>query len=108
MTQDALPLDAFSFVDRPHQYLVPVRIEATVMVEVAPGVADPREIAETCVRERLDDEFHVLLGIDSAEIAARTPQPLPRMYRVTRDGRALQTSLIQPGDQPREPDERGF
>ncbi len=32
----------------------------------------------------------------------------PRMYRVTRDGGKMQVSRLEPGDLPRQPDERGF
>jgi hypothetical protein len=53
-----------------------------------------------------EDDF---LEVDEADdvrldgIAPRTP-----MYLITRDGKSMRVSRLQEGDEPREPDERGF
>lgn len=43
---------------------------------------------------------------DDFEIVSVVPQP--PLYRVLRDGRAMQVSHVEPGDLPREPNRRGF
>ena len=44
--------------------------------------------------------------VQEADVSYVTSEPT--MYRVIRDGQAMQVSFLQEGDVPREPDHRGF
>ena len=49
-----------------------------------------------------------LFDLDGAEVELYSVRKCPPMYRITRDGQAMQVSYLQAGDLPREPDARGF
>lgn len=55
-----------------------------------------------------DDDFGIDIDdVDSVKIAGIRKSP--KLYLVTdAEGRKCQKSRLQPGDMPREPDERGF
>ncbi|RKQ95458.1 hypothetical protein [Maricaulis maris] len=44
--------------------------------------------------------------VDEAEVDRITPAPT--MYLITRNGKPMKATWLEPGDLPREPDERGF
>lgn len=95
----------FSVDEKPGEYSA--RFEARGEIEVtirASSEAEAREMAEAMI-----DGGEIELAADDMDevrvIAVRRARP---MYRVLCDGRKMQKSNLEPGDMPREPDERGF
>lgn len=74
----------------------------------------PEEITAATAEEALA-KVESLIAANSLDVVAEPGdfrvvrvRSQPPIYRVLRDGLALRVSHVQPGDQPREPDERGF
>ena len=98
----------FSVNDRPREYEVRIRIEGEMRRTIK---ADSLEEAEAQAEKIADDiaedrETAELDEVDDVEVSScRRARP---MFRVMRDGNAYQVSHLEPGDLPREPDDRGF
>lgn len=107
MTEQPNPAD-FSVNDKPREYEVRIRIEGEIRRTIK---ADSLEEAEAQAEKIADDiaedrETAELDEVDDVNVeACRRVRP---MFRVMRDGQALQVSHLKPGDLPREPDDRGF
>lgn len=107
MTKKAPKPADFSSVEFPGVYLVEVTVSGSVTVEITAGTADEaREKASDIVDDwervgypELDQVWDTGLGKISQK---------PTRYRILRDGKPYQVTLLTPGDEPREPDERGF
>ena len=96
--------DDFSVNERKGEYSVTFSVSSEVRLEFqAENADDARRQAEAMTDEDLIDYIDEL---DDVEI--ESVWTLPKMYRVTRDGRPIQVSYLKAGDLPREPDERGF
>lgn len=95
----------FSVNERPREWLVQVRITGALTLPIQ---ADSEEEAEKKADAIISaNDFEPDLDeIDEADI--RGVYKSPPLYRALRDGEKIQTSHLQPGDQPREPDDRGF
>ena len=102
----ALPNPAdFSVNERPREYMVRVDVSGEILLTIE---ADSLEDAKAKAEEQLEaEDFGLELDeVHDASIGyAWKSKP---MYRVLRDGKKTQTSWLQAGDLPREPDERGF
>lgn len=98
---------AFSKVEFPGEYEVQVevfgiiskRIKAESQDDAARQAGEWAEKIEESGEAELDEVY-------GASVDLVTPRRA--LYRVTQDGMACQVSYLSPGDQPREPDERGF
>jgi hypothetical protein len=99
--------DASAFLkdEKPGEYDVTFRMEGTVYRTVK---AESLEAAQREAERLLDDEdFGLELDqVDKGRVSHLT-KTRP-MYLVTRNGRKSQVSRLEPGDEPRQPDERGF
>ncbi|WYK05436.1 hypothetical protein DWF04_005890 [Cereibacter sphaeroides f. sp. denitrificans] len=109
--QEAKVFDRGAFHKRvSRSYCARVRVVgyATITVE-----ADSQEEAVAKVGEAIDamwDDNGDLIELDEIDDIDTRPRVRkePDMYLVTRDGRPMRVSHLQPGDEPRQPDERGF
>lgn len=107
MTSQPNPAD-FSVNDRPREYVVRINVEGVIRRTIK---ANSQEEADALAEKIGDDiaaerETVELDEVDEARVAyCGRAHP---MYRVTRNGEKYQVSRLEPGDLPREPDERGF
>lgn len=104
MTDQPNP-DDFSRATFPGVFRVEVEVCGTYTVEVK---ADSLEAAKEQVLDEIDSDDYLpeIEEVYSAEIERAWPEP--DRFRVMRDGRKYQVTRLEPGDVPREPDERGF
>lgn len=95
----------FSVNQRDGEYELLFRIEGTVGLTInANSLEEAKEKARAMIDE--DDFGFELDEVDDARVVkVYKTQP---MYRITRNGKRMQTSRLQPGDEPREPDDQGF
>ena len=93
----------FSRDDKPGEYTADIEVRGTVSIHIK---AESREDAQRQAEaelERIDKEGYVEIDdIDSIDLQ-RVTKDCP-MYRVTREGKSMQVSRLQPGDLPRDPD----
>lgn len=95
----------FSVNEKEGEFNIMFTVTGTVRTTIqAADLAEARQKA----REMADaDDFD--LDLDEADsVDVSHVYKSARMFRVTREGGKVQTSHLQPGDLPREPDERGF
>ena len=107
MTDKPNPAD-FSVNDKPREYTVCLLIEGEVRRTIK---ADSLEEAEAQAEKIADDiaegrETAELDEVDDVQVSScHRSRPL---FRVMRHGKPMQVSRLEPGDLPREPDDRGF
>lgn len=63
---------------------------------------EAHKIANAVVLEMSDNDF----DLDDIDVSIDWVKKAPPMYRVTRNGKMMQTSYLRPGDLPRDPDEQ--
>lgn len=97
--------DDFSKDDRPREFRVCFQVRGEIEMTIdADDEDDARRQAE---RFAEDEDF--ACELDTADdVRVYSVRKSPPMYRVMRDGQKMSVSHLQPGDVPREPDERGF
>lgn len=98
----------FSRNEKPLDYTAVITVRGTIRVPIeAESQEDAQRQAEAEV-ERMEKEGYVEIDdIDEIELG-RVRKDAP-MFRVTREGKSMQVSHLQPGDVPRQPDEQyGF
>lgn len=107
MTDHPNPAD-FSVDERPREYDVEIRIEGTMRKKImADSLEEARDKAELLADAIAEDAEPA--DIDYVyDVSVEDCRKSPTMFRVLRDGRACKVSHLEPGDLPREPDERGF
>lgn len=91
--------------ERPGEYEATFSVRGTIRVTIkAASLEEARAKADAMTE---DEEFG--LELDEADDVSVNwvGRPLP-MFLVTRDGKKMKVSRLQPGDLPRQPDERGF
>jgi hypothetical protein len=98
----------FEKVEFPDTFVVSIRMELFLRREVKASCRF--DAKETAMREI---EAELEYGIDVCDYHGPDFDidhlyPKPPMYRVLRDGLAMQDSILEPGDQPRAADDRGF
>lgn len=97
----------FSVNERDGEYTARISIRGTISMPIkAASKAEAEAKARAEVDKLWDDGFVEVDDIDQMEVSWVTKDP--PMYRVTRDGKSMQVSHLDPGDTPRVPDERGF
>ncbi|MDW9473181.1 hypothetical protein GOA69_12495 [Sinorhizobium meliloti] len=91
--------------ERPGEYEATFSVRGTIHVTVKAESLEEARAKAAAMTE--DEEFG--LELDEADHVSldRVFKTRP-MFLVTRDGRSMQVSHLQPGDLPRQPDERGF
>ncbi|RVJ77590.1 hypothetical protein [Sinorhizobium meliloti] len=91
--------------ERPGEYEATFSVRGTVRVTIKAGSLEEARAKADGMTE--DEEFG--LELDEADDVSVNwvGRPLP-MFLVTRHGRKMKVSHLQPGDLPRQPDERGF
>ncbi|MCA1490129.1 hypothetical protein I6F11_04245 [Ensifer sp. NBAIM29] len=91
--------------ERPGEYQATFDVRGRITVTIKAGSLEEARAKADAMSE--DDEFGLELD-DADDVTVNwVGRPLP-MYLVTRDGRKMKVSRLQPGDVPRQPDERGF
>ena len=97
--------EMFSANERPREYEVRFDVTGTVEITVeADSIEEARQKAEAMAE---NEDFGIEL--DAADyVCIGSVRKSPKMYRIIRDGRPMQSSYLQYGDTPRDPDERGF
>ncbi len=101
-------IDASLFKVNPQegQYIVRVDVEGYVEIDLT---ADSEDAARAEVEEMIGRDDDCIAEIEEITIATISRvRKKPKMYLVLRDGAKMQTSHLEPGDLPREPDDRGF
>lgn len=91
--------------ERPGEYEATFSVRGTIRVTIKAGSVEEARAKADAMTE--DEEFG--LELDEADDVSVNwvGRPLP-MFLVTRDGKKMKVSRLQPGDVPRQPDERGF
>lgn len=107
MTDQTPDPAAFSKVDFPGVYNVEIQVTGTIYIEIE---ADSPEEAKTKAHEaaeqfETDDEAELDEITDARAVGVMRK---PSLYRVLHNGHKMQVSRLSAGDEPREPDERGF
>lgn len=95
----------FSVNERPNEYEARFRIEGEITAFIrADNLEDAKAKAQAMAE---DEEFgHELDSVEDVDIS-RVWKSVP-MYRILRNGKAMQTSYLVEGDLPRDPTETGF
>jgi hypothetical protein len=97
----------FSRNDREGEYTARVTVRGTLSISIkADSIEDARRQADAELEKIERDGYVEIDDIEELELD-RVTKDAP-MYRVIRDGKAMQVSHLDPGDRPRQPDERGF
>ncbi|RVO33126.1 hypothetical protein CN093_28640 [Sinorhizobium meliloti] len=91
--------------ERPGEYEATFSVRGTIRVTIKAGSLEEARAKADAMTE--GEEFG--LELDEADDVSVNwvGRPLP-MFLVTRDGKKMKVSRLQPGDFPRQPDERGF
>lgn len=106
MTDQPNPSD-FSRNDRPREYTAIIQVRGEVRFSIeADNPEDARRQAEAEI-ERIEKEGYVEID-DIDEIKLDRVRKDAPMFRVLREGKTMQVSHLQPGDQPRSPDKHDF
>jgi hypothetical protein len=97
----------FSRDDRPRDYTAYVTVRGTISINIQADSADDAKRQAEAEVEKMEAERYVEIDdIDAIELD-RVTKDRP-MFRVTRDGKTMQVSHLDPGDVPRAPGECGF
>ncbi len=95
----------FSVDEKPGEYRVRFDVRGEVTMDIdASSEAEARAKAEAMLE---DEEFGLELD-EARDVSIGYVRKRSPMYRVLREGKAMQVSRLEAGDLPREPDERGF
>lgn len=102
MTDAPNPAD-FSRNDKPGEYTATIEVRGTISVRIKAESQEGAQRQAEAELEGIEREGYVEIdSIDDIEIS-RVTKDRP-MYRVTREGKPMQVSHLQPGDLPRDPD----
>lgn len=93
----------FSRNDKPGEYTAKIEVKGFISISIkADSQEDAQRQAQTEV-ERIEKEGYVEIDDMEDVDLQRVTKDRP-MYRVTREGKPMQVSHLQPGDLPRDPD----
>jgi hypothetical protein len=95
----------FSVDERPREYQARIRVRGSITMTI---YADSEEKARDHVSTIIDDEDWCPELDDVEDVDVDYLRKTGPVYRVMRDGKAMQVSHLLPGDTPRDPTERGF
>ncbi|MCY1235571.1 hypothetical protein D9M68_150740 [compost metagenome] len=91
--------------ERPGEYEARFAVSGTVHVTIKAGSLEEARAKADAMAE--DEEFGLELD-EADDVSVRWVGKSATMFLVTRDGQKMQVSRLEPGDLPRQPDERGF
>ncbi len=92
----------FSQNEKPGEYTAEITVRGAISISIkADSLEDAKRQAEAEL-ERIEKESYVEID-DIAEIDLYRVMKDRPMFRVTRDGKPMQVSHLQPGDTPRSP-----
>lgn len=97
--------DDFQRDDQAGEFNVTVRFNGTVRLTVEAADEDEARAKAEAICDRAD------LDVASDDVDEATVDRVaakPSMYLITRGGKAIRASWLEPGDLPREPSEGGF
>lgn len=107
MTDKPNPAD-FSVDERPREYDVVISIKGTMRTKImAESLDEAKAMAEQFADDIAEDREPADID-DVDDVSVYFGRKIPPMFRVLRDGKPYKVSRLEPGDLPREPDERGF
>lgn len=107
MTDKPNPAD-FSVDEKPGEYEITIRVEGEITRKIkADSLAHAKVMAEDMADKIAEGDEEAVID-DIFDVRVDRVRAAAKMFRVTRGGKAMQTSSLLPGDIPREPDERGF
>jgi hypothetical protein len=100
--------DNFSRAEYPGEFYAEIRVDGIMRVTIKAAAEDEALKQAEALADRIaggEEEFEPddVTDVDVWSVWARPP-----MFRVMRDGQKMQVSRLAPGDEPRDPDERGF
>lgn len=95
----------FSVNERADEYEVVFRFSGELTQNIR--ATSPEEARQSADAFIAAGDFDVMPE-EIDDISVWFVRKCPPMYRVIRDGRAMQVSRLQSGDLPRQPDEHGF
>ncbi|MQW28455.1 hypothetical protein GHK69_24185 [Sinorhizobium meliloti] len=91
--------------ERPGEYEATFSVRGTIRVTIKAESLDEARAKADAMTE--DEEFGLELD-EADDVSLNWVGKTRPMYLVTREGRTMQVSRLEPGDLPRQPDERGF
>lgn len=97
----------FSRDDKPGKYTAEFTVRGTISISVKAESQEDAQRQADAELERMEKEGYVEVD-DIDEIDLRRVTRERPMYRVTREGKPMQVSHLEPTDKPRAADERGF
>jgi len=93
----------FSRNDKPGEYTAEVEVRGRISIRIKAESQEDAQSQAEAELEKMQNEGYVEIDeIDDADLR-RVIKDRP-MYRVTREGKPMQVSHLQPGDLPRDPD----
>lgn len=97
----------FSRNERENYYTARIQVRGTISINIEAGSKDNAiQQAEVEIERIWNDGYVEINDLEEVEIDHVAKDP--PMFRVSREGKVMQVSHLQPGDLPRAPDERGF
>src|ERR1700722_16927055 len=93
----------FSRNEKPGEYTAEMEVRGTISIRIkAQSPEDAQRQAESEL-ERIEKEGYIEID-DIEDVNLKRVTKDRAMYRVTREGKPMQVSHLQPGDLPRDPD----
>lgn len=107
MTNTPDPAD-FLTDDASRDYEITFKVSGHITMSVAAeskddAMAKAEKIADQIAEDKMDADLD---HVDDVAVGYCSKKPL--MYLIERDGKAIRSSRLIPGDLPRKPDENGF
>lgn len=97
----------FSVNEKQREYTARIQVRGTISIDIKADSEQDARLQADAELARIEKEGYVELDdIDEIEVY-RVSKDRP-MFRVIREGRMMQVTHLEPGDTPRQPDERGF
>ena len=102
---DIINSNEFSVNEREGEFEVRFRVSGYITMTIN---AQNEEEAKAKAYDMIEDEEFGLELDEADDVGVSSVRKHPRMYRVLRNGKAMQSSYLLAGDRPREPDKYGF
>lgn len=97
----------FSRDDKLGEYTAEIAVRGKISISIKAESREDAQRKAAAEVDRIEKEGYVEID-DIQDIDLRHMSEDRPMYRVTREGKPMQVSHLEPGDLPREPDQRGF
>lgn len=93
----------FSCNEKPGEYTAKIEVRGMISISIKADSQEDAQRQAEAELERIEKEGYVEID-DIEEINLQRMTKDRPMYRVTREGKPMQVSHLQPGDLPRDPD----